>query len=329
MTPRMTLLFALLLLVALLSLMLGEVSVSPADLWQGLTTGEGPGALTLRVLRGPRLATALGAGAVFGLSGAIFQSLLRNPLAAPDVMGFNAGAGLAVIAALAFGMTLLPMPLIAAFGGVLTALAVAFLSWQPAHRGGGSTLSLILTGIGVGFTAVGLATFLNLTLPDEVAAESRRWIAGSLAARSWQHAAQVWGIGLVLALALVLQLRALGLLELGPDLARALGLRVLAARRALLGTAVLLAATGVAVTGPVPFVALMAGPLGIGLSGARRPATALLSAALAGALIMAGADLLARITFAGVQLPVGVMTGLLGAPFLLGLLLRQFGKGAA
>jgi iron complex transport system permease protein len=73
----------------------------------------------------------------------------------------------------------------------------------------------------------------------------------------------------------------------------------------------------------------MAGPLGIGLSGARRPATALLSAALAGALIMAGADLLARIAFAGVQLPVGVMTGLLGAPFLLGLLLRQFGKGEA
>jgi iron complex transport system permease protein len=329
MNPRLILLCAGLLALSLVSLMLGEVTVSPADLWRGLIHGDGPGALTLRVLRGPRLATALGAGAVFGLSGAIFQSLLRNPLAAPDVMGFNAGAGLAVIAALAFGITLLPMPLVAAAGGVLTALAVAFLSWQPGQPGQNSTLTLILTGIGVGFTALGLATFLTLTLPDEVAAESRRWIAGSLAARSWQHAAQVWGLGLVLAFALALQLRALGLLELGPDLARALGLRLAPARRALLGTAVLLAATGVAVTGPVPFVALMAGPLGIGVSKARSPAAALLSAALAGALIMAGADLLARIAFAGVQLPVGVMTGLLGAPFLLGLLLRQFGKGEA
>ncbi len=319
-------LVALLCLVSLLSLTLGEVRMPLADLWQGLTTGEGPGAMTLRVLRGPRLATALGTGAVLGLSGAVFQSLLRNPLAAPDVMGFTAGSGLAVVAALVLGLVL-PMPLIAAAGGIAAALVVAVVSWRPGARD--NSLTLILVGLGTGFTATGLATFLGLTLGDTMAAEARRWIAGSLAARTWSHAGQVWGIGLILALALALQVRALGLLELGPDLASGLGLRVARARNMLLATAVLLAAAGVAVAGPVPFVALMAGPLGIGLTMARRPGTRLLYAAGAGAAITAGADLLARAAVPGVQLPVGVMTGLLGAPYLLWLLSREFGKGEA
>lgn len=317
---------ALLAVLALLSILWGEVRVPPADLWHGLITGEGPGGLTIWVLRGPRLATALGAGAALGLSGAIFQTLLRNPLAAPDVMGFNAGAGLAVIATLAAGLTL-PMPLVAAAGGVGAALLVAVLG----HRKGtaDTALTLILVGLGVGFTATGLATFLSLTISDALAIEARRWITGSLAARSWLNAAQVWGMGVVLCLLLAVQARALGLLELGRDLATGLGLNAARARAGLLATGVLLAATGVAVAGPVPFVALMAGPLGLGLTRARSPALRLAAAAGAGAAIMAGADLVARSALSGIQFPVGVMTGILGAPYLLWLLSRAFGKGEA
>ncbi|GHC60294.1 iron chelate uptake ABC transporter family permease subunit [Neogemmobacter tilapiae] len=316
-------LILLLALIAFLSLLLGEVRLSLADLWQGLTTGEGPGALTLRVLRGPRVATAMAAGAAFGLSGAVFQMLLRNPLAAPDVMGFNAGAGLAVILALAFGL-MLPMALIAALGGLLAALLVGLISWQPGRSE--PALVMILVGLGIGFTASGLATFFLLTLTDAEASEARRWIIGSLAARSWNHAAQITVIAGVLGLLLAVQLRALACLELGPVLAQGLGLSVEAAKRKLLATAVLLAAGAVAVAGPVPFVALMAGPLGIGLTGARQPAARLLAAAGAGALILTGADLLSRSLWQGVQLPVGVMTGLLGAPWLMWLLTRAFGK---
>ncbi|MES2666234.1 MAG: iron chelate uptake ABC transporter family permease subunit [Pseudomonadota bacterium] len=317
---------ALLAALSMLSILWGEVRVPPGDLWRGLITGEGPGALTVRVLRGPRLATALGAGAALGLSGAIFQTLLRNPLAAPDVMGFNAGAGLAVIATLAAGLTL-PMPLVAAAGGVAAALLVAVLG----HRKGqaDTALTLILVGLGVGFTATGLATFLSLTISDALAIEARRWITGSLAARSWLHAGQVWGMGLVLCLLLAVQARALGLLELGRDLATGLGLNAARARAGLLATGVLLAAAGVAVAGPVPFVALMAGPLGRGLTGARSPALRLAAAAGAGAAIMAAADLVARSALPGIQFPVGVMTGILGAPYLLWLLSRAFGKGEA
>lgn len=319
-----------LLAIALLSLLMGEVMLSPADLWQGLVTGQGPGALTLRVLRGPRLVTALGAGAMLGLSGAVFQGLLRNPLAAPDVMGFNAGSGLAVVAVMLSGL-ILPMPLVAAAGGVAAALTVSVFSHR---RGAGveladNSLTLILVGLGVGFTATGLATFLTLTMNDTLAAEARRWITGSLAARSWSHAGQVWGPGLLLCLLLALQVRALALMELGPALASGLGLRVLAARRWLLLTAVLLAAVGVAVAGPVPFVALMAGPLGIGITRARNPGPRLIAAAGTGAAIMAAADLLSRAAIPGVQLPVGVMTGLLGAPYLLWLLSREFERGEA
>lgn len=313
-----------LLALTILSLTRGEVALSLADLWRGLTLGEGPGALTLRVLRGPRVLTALGAGAALGLSGAVFQTLLRNPLAAPDVMGFNAGSGLAVVAALVLGLVL-PMPLLAAAGGVVAALAVGLIS----HRRGeaDNSLTLILVGLGMGFTASGLATFLMLTMPDPMAAEAQRWVTGSLAARSWSHVGQVWVMAGVLALLLALQLRGLGLLELGPDLARGLGLRITRARNGLLATAVLLAASGVAVAGPVPFVALMAGPLGIGLTRARLPGGRLAAAGAAGAAITVAADLLARSALSGIQLPVGVMTGLLGAPYLLWLLSREFGKG--
>ncbi len=314
-------LILLLLAVIALSLVLGEVRMSPATLWRGLIEGQGPGALTLRVLRGPRLATALGAGAVLGLSGAIFQTLLRNPLAAPDVMGYNAGAGLAVIAAIWAGSAL-PMPLVAAAGGLAAAALVAGLSGRDDRP-----VTLILVGLGVGFTASGIATFLTLTLPDALATEARRWITGSLAARTWGHAAQVWGMGAVLAGLLAAQIRALSVLELGRVLATGLGLRSDRARRGLLATAVVLAATGVAVAGPVPFVALMAGPLGTGLTRARGPGGRLLSAAGAGAAITTGADLLARTALPGVLLPVGVMTGLLGAPYLLWLLGRGMRRG--
>ncbi|NDW00711.1 iron chelate uptake ABC transporter family permease subunit [Salipiger sp. PrR002] len=314
----------LLLAATLAALALGQVRLSPALLWQGLSTGEGPGALVLGTIRGPRVLTALGAGAVLGMSGALFQSLFRNPLAAPDIMGFTAGAGLTIIAAIALGLSL-PLPLIAAGGGLLAALLVVALS----HRRGHATppLTMILVGLGVGFVASALSSFLLTLLPHTQAAEAQRWLTGSLAARDWNHALQVWAVGGVLGALALAQMRRLAALQLGEDLAAGLGLRVGAARLALAGTGVLLAAAGVAVAGPVPFVALMAGPLGIRLVAARQLHTRLLAAAATGALVLVLADLAARAALPGIQLPTGVMTGLLGAPYLLWRLSREMEKG--
>ncbi|WP_062016292.1 iron chelate uptake ABC transporter family permease subunit [Aureimonas sp. AU4] len=317
-------LLALLLAAALLSLAVGETLIGPGALWRGVWHGEGPGALAVRVIRGPRLVTALGAGAALGLSGAVLQTLLRNPLASPDILGFNAGAGLAVVASIALGWTL-PPPLVAALGGIASALLVTLLAHRPGR--GDATLILVLVGLGVGFTLTAVTSLLSLRLPVTQAAEAQRWVAGSLAARNGGHALQVWVPGLALGAILAVQVRSLQLLELGPELARGLGLRVEGARLALVGTAVLLAAAGVAVAGPVAFVALMALPLGRRVTGARGTAGRLLSAAGGGALVMALADLAGRAALPGIQLPVGVTVGVMGAPYLLWRLAREMDRG--
>jgi iron complex transport system permease protein len=314
----------LLLASVLAALMIGDVAIGPGDLWRGVWLGEGPGVLTLRVIRGPRVMTAVGVGALLGISGALLQALMRNPLAAPDMLGFNSGAGLAVVAAIAFGVAA-PAPLLAAAGGITAALLMALISYRPGHAT--STLTLILVGLGVGFSTGAIGSFLLLTLPPTEASEAQRWLSGSLAARQWGHVAQVWLIGAVLVAVLIVQIPALKLLELGSDLAAGLGLRVERARWSLVATAVLLAATAVAVAGPVPFVALMAAPLGIVLTGARGPGERLVAAAGAGAVICVLADLVARAAIPGLQLPIGVMTGLLGAPYLLWRLSREMEKG--
>lgn len=313
-----------LVLAVLLSLMIGDVWITPEKLWQGLMTGKGPGGLTLRVIRGPRVVTAIGAGAAFGLAGAIFQTLFRNPLAAPDVMGFNAGAGLAVLLAISFGVAL-PMPVIAAVGGLLAAILVAALAHKPGHPASG--MVLILVGLGVGFTASAISSFISVNLPVSEASEAQRWLTGSLAARNWGHAGEVWILAAIFSVALAALLPAFKLIELGRELAVGLGLRVDPARYAIITTGVLLATAAVAVSGPVPFVALMAAPLGIGLTGAREPGTRFAAAALSGALIMVLADLAARVAIPGVQLPIGVMTGILGAPYLLWRLSREMERG--
>lgn len=314
----------LLLAGILASLAIGDVMVGPADLWAGLWTGEGPGALTLRIIRGPRVATAMGAGALLGLSGALLQALFRNPLAAPDLLGFNSGAGLAIVCGITFGIAV-PAPLLAAGGGVAAALLMVLLAWRPGHPT--STLTLILVGLGIGFSTSAVGSFLLLTLPVTEAAEAQRWLTGSLAARNWGHVGQVGALGFVLCVATALQIRSLKLLELGHDLATGLGLRAERARLGLMATAVLLAAAAVAVAGPVPFVALMAAPLGAVLTGARRPEARLAAAAGAGAIICVSADLAARAALPGIQLPIGVMTGVLGAPYLLWRLSREMERG--
>jgi iron complex transport system permease protein len=317
-------LIGLLLASVLLSLMIGQVMLSPGQLWNGLMTGTGPASLTLRVLRGPGIATAAGVGAVLGVSGTIFQILLRNPLAAPDVMGFMSGAGLAVICGIAFGLSL-PLPLLAAIGGLVAAVAVAMLSYRRDAAQAG--LTLILVGLGIGFFTSAASSFLLTRLSPQDASDAQRWLSGSLAARNWGHVTQVFGLAAILFVITALQVRALALLELGDDLATGLGTHIRRARYGLIATGVLLAAAGVAVAGPVPFVALMAGPLGMKITGARKPGGRLFSAAVTGAIVTVLADLAARSVVPGLQLPVGVMTGILGAPYLLWLLAREMEAG--
>lgn len=321
---RAVILPALLVVAAALAMMLGDLPMGPLMLWKGMTAQDPIAQLVVNVIRGPRVVTALGAGAALGLSGALFQTLFRNPLASPDIMGFTSGAGLTVLSVIALGL-LVPIPVAAAAGGLGTALIVAAVSWRPGHAT--PPLVLVLVGLGLGFACSALSSFVMTALPPNAAADAQRWLAGSLNARNWTHAGQVWLALIVLAAAMLTQRRPLEALELGRPLSIGLGIRAERSRWLISGLAVLMAAVAVAVAGPVPFVALMAAPLGARIAGARNLSVRLFSGMMAGALIMVLADLAARALVAGIALPVGIATGIMGAPYLLWRLMKEMKKG--
>ncbi|GAA1572904.1 FecCD family ABC transporter permease [Kribbella karoonensis] len=301
-------------LVGAYALTRGDYTLSIAEV---LRTLSGHGTLiTYDVVVGnrlPRVLTGIGVGAAFAMSGAIFQRLARNPLVSPDLIGVNAGAALAAVLIITvIGSGWIPLGALA--GSLLAAISVYLL----AYRNGVSGNRLVLVGVGV-TAIVGSLTAYLLTLADSYTAKSASmWLAGSLAGRSWTH---VVLIGATLAFgtpAAVVLTRQLRLLELGDDVARALGGRVELARGALIVLGVGLAAFATAAAGPVGFVALVAPQLARRL--VRRPG--LVVPGTIGALLVVASDLLARTVVAPTVLPVGVVTAFLGAPYLLYLLTR-------
>jgi iron complex transport system permease protein len=285
--------------------------------------GDGPADFIVFGLRLPRLLTGIFTGMALGMAGAIFQSLARNPLASPDIIGFDAGAALgAVTLVIVFGATGTLVALGAIGGGLLTAIIVFVLAWNK----GVTPLRVVLVGIGVGFFAYAGVDFLMTRSDLFEAAAAQAWLTGSLNARVWSH---VWiiatGLVVVVPIAFALQ-TALDRIELGDDLATALGIRVNTARIMASLTGVLLAALAVASAGPLPFVALVSPSIARRL--ANGTGTMLLTSALVGAVVTTSGDLVGRLAFAPVQLPAGVFTAIVGAPYLLWLLATQIRRGA-
>ncbi|WP_433824392.1 FecCD family ABC transporter permease [Actinoplanes sp. CA-015351] len=277
------------------------------------------------VVRGLRLPTAtagLTVGLALGASGTIFQQLLRNPLASPDFVGITSGASLAAAGGIVFLQAAGLVVCAFALGGALLA---ALLMYVLAWRDGVSGYRFILIGIGVAAFFDGLVGYVLSRARLTEARQAMHWLTGSVGQASDQELQiLLYALPALLLLAIGLQ-RHLKALELGDDTARALGTRTELSRAALLGTAVLLVALAVAVAGPVVFVALVAGPVANRLLG---PATGgILAAALAGAALLLTADLVA-VHLLPVSLPTGVVTGAVGAPYLLWLLATTNRKGA-
>ncbi|GII91558.1 FecCD family ABC transporter permease [Sinosporangium siamense] len=268
-------------------------------------------------LRLPRILTAVVAGLCLGLSGAIFQSTMRNPLASPDIIGINQSAGAAgVLALVVFGLSGLPFMLIVLAGGLGGALLVYLIAW----RGKGATQRLILVGIGMAAVFTGITSYL-LTVTDLLeATQLFVWINGGLGRADWAVL-----VPLLICAALLLPLtvalaRRLAILELGDEPAAGLGVPVDRSRLWLLAAAVGLGASAVAVVGPLPFVALVSAPIARRIAGPGSPA--LLPSALIGAVLLLSSDLAAQFAIPGVLLPAGVVTGVVGGPYLLWLLVR-------
>lgn len=312
---------ALVLFAFALALYLGDFAVAPEAIVRSLLsplTGASDKGVDFIVLqlRLPRATLALLSGAAFGLSGIIFQTLLRNPLASPDIVGVAHGASAAaVFCIIVLGWTGLPVSIGAFLGALLTALVMYALAW----RGGVTAYRVVLVGIGLAAMLSASISFLFTRARIFEVEQAMVWLVGSLNAARVGEVVLLAAAMLVLVLILVPLLRGLDALELGDDAGRALGAPVEVTRLGLLLVAVGFAAFATAAVGPVGFVAFVAGPLARGLL--RGAGRGFLQAALTGALLMLGADLVAQHALPSVQLPVGVVTGLFGALFLFGLLI--------
>jgi iron complex transport system permease protein len=267
----------------------------------------------------PRVLTAVLAGAALALAGAVFQSVTRNPLGSPDILGFTQGAATgALVGVTALGGSVLAVAGCAWLGAIGTATAV----YLVARRGGvtGGT-RLILVGIGCAAILAGVDEYLMTRANITDAAQAAQWITGSLDGSAWSSVALLAGAAALLVPPLLLASRSLSVLELGDDLATGLGLRTEQIRLLTLGGAVLLAATAASQTGPVAFVALAAPHLARRLSRATGPN--LLTSVVFGAALLAWADFLGRHAIPDRELPVGVVTGVLGGCYLVYLLAHQ------
>lgn len=272
-------------------------------------------------LRAPRTLTALLAGVALAVSGAIFQQLVRNPLASPDIIGVNAGAGLVVVFVIVTALPAMLVPLGAFAGAVAAAVAVYVLTW----RGGVTGSRLVLVGIGVNAILTALTTLLIVRFPVDRVSLAVWWQSGTLHGSEWGDV-QVLAVGLLALLPAALWLtRHAGLLQLGDDAARALGVRAESTRAALLVVGAALAAVAVAAAGPIGFVALISPHIARMLVGAMTGGVMLVSGAVGACLVLL-ADMVAQHTFP-VAIPAGIMTAAVGAPYFLFLLFRlQHGR---
>lgn len=301
------------------SLALGDYALGPADAWAALTgAGDALDRTVLWELRLPRAALAVVVGVAFALAGGIFQTVFANPLASPDLLGVTGGATVAAVwSLLVVGATGVTVALAALVGAAVVAgglLALTRGRDLTGHR-------FVLTGVAVAFLASGAVGYLLSRAQVQAAQSALVWTAGSLGAARWREVALVAGTLALAAPALVAGSRVLRALQLGPLAATGLGVRVERSRAGLLAVAVVLVAGATAVVGPVAFVALTAPPLARRLVGTGSPA--LPAVAAVGAALVLAADVVAQHAIPGVMVPTGVVTGAVGAPYLLWVLGRR------
>lgn len=308
--------------IGLWSLQSGAVPLETGQIIAALL-GDAPRNITLVVTewRLPRVLMALLIGAALGVSGAIFQSLMRNPLGSPDVMGFNTGAWSGVLVAMVlFGQHLTAIALAAMAGGIVTSLIVWLLAW----RNGIETFRLIIIGIGIRAMLVAFNTWLLLQASLETALTAGLWNAGSLNGLTWAKTWPSAPLIIVMLTGAALLVRRMRLLEMGDDSACALGVSVERSRLMLMLVAVSLTAAATALAGPISFIALVAPHIARRLSGTAR--WGLTQSALCGALLLLAADACAQQLFMPYQLPVGVVTVSLGGIYLIVLLIQESRK---
>jgi iron complex transport system permease protein len=302
-----------------LSLGVGAYTIAPGDLLAALVgQGSAGDRFVVLQLRLPRVVMAILAGTAFALAGALFQTLSRNPLASPDIIGVTQGAAVAAVGAtLVLGWSGAAVSGAAFLGALLAAGLLAALSWRSGIGG----YRFVLVGIGLAFLAQAGIGYLLTRADVRDAQAALVWLVGSLSGASWADiAVTAITLGVLLPLTWLVASR-LRILQLGDDTATGLGVRAGPARLAVLALAAGLAAIAVAAVGPVAFVAFVAAP--VARRALRTGGLALVPSALVGILLVLTADFAAQHLLPGdLEVPVGIVTGIIGAPYLLWLLIR-------
>lgn len=281
-----------------------------------LGTGKKSTVFVVRELLLPRALAAVLIGLALGISGTLFQRVLGNPLASPDFLGVAAGAGTTTVAALVLGgASGIALPLSAVVGASVSAFLIAALAW----KGGLTGYRFILVGIGVAAFAHSVTNYLVARAEFKDARAALTWLVGSV---GFTSELGLWLLVIVLAAFVptgILISRRLRLLELGDDTARALGSRVQLDRVLVIGVAVVLVAAATAAAGPISFVAMLAGPISVLMLGTA--GRSIIAAALTGAVILQLSDLAAQHALPW-PVSTGIITGLVGAPYLAWVLIR-------
>ncbi|MFI0506522.1 FecCD family ABC transporter permease [Streptomyces albogriseolus] len=297
----------------------GDFPMSASDVLSSLV-GQGTEGQEFIVteLRLPRVLAGLLVGASLGIGGALFQSISRNPLGSPDILGLGQGATAGALTVIVlFSGSANQVALGALAGGLLTGTAIYVLAWKRGVHG----YRLVLVGIGVSAVVTAVNGYL-LTKSDIVdAARAVVWMTGSLDGRDWDQVWPLLALCAVLVPVVLANSRALRMTEMGDDVSVALGVRVERLRLVLMLSAVLLTASATAAAGPVSFVALTAPQLARRLT--RSPGPNLVASMCMGAALLVLADFVSQRAFGAEQLPVGVVTGVLGGVYLLWLLVTE------
>lgn len=315
-------LMLLVLSLILLSLTKGTTDYSMVTVFQVLLGNEVKGAtFAIGTIRLPRVLTGALVGMAFGMAGNTFQTILRNPLASPDVIGITTGtSAAAVFCILVLNLSQSQTSLFATLSGLLIALCIYTLARGGSFSGG----KLIIIGIGMQAMLNAVISYLLLKASQNDVQGTLRWLSGSLNGVQMKHVPRVFFTVLIFGTVLVLLRKHLQILEIGEDFSVTLGVRTNLVRSVLIVSAVILVAVSTSVTGPIAFVAFLAGPIAAKLAGTGN--SNVLPAGFTGAVLVLLADFIGQNAFT-TRYPVGVITGIIGAPYLIFIMIQMNRKG--
>ncbi|MBT2287913.1 iron ABC transporter permease [Paenibacillus albidus] len=323
----LVLLFLLMILLSLICLSIGSVWIPLKEVVLSLVgRNEESSDLILMQLRMPRILAAVLIGAALAVAGALLQGVIRNPLASPDLLGVTGGASAAVVAFMTLfsGYSVHWVPVIAIAG----AFAAVLLNYTLAWKQGISPFRLVLVGLGISTAAGALTMFLLISGPSHLAAQVLNWMTGSVYGTNWTYIGLLWPWVVAIIPLSMLYARELNIQALGEDTAQGLGSRLQLSRLVLLIYCVVLAGAAVGVAGTISFIGLLAPHIARRLAG--HSYTFLIPvSAVTGAIILLLADLAGRMLFQPLDIPAGVFTAGIGAPFFMYLLFKRKGMGGA